>query len=79
MKNYIYVLYNTLSKRYESVMSFPSDGMALHRLGQSQIDKKEFELNRVGSIDIENGIVLSESPVALIWEQEEELPKTESN
>ena len=32
MKNYVYVLYNNLSNRYESVMSFPSDGMALHRL-----------------------------------------------
>ena len=44
MKNYLYMLYNTLSKRYESVLSFPSDGMALYRLSQGNIDKKEFEL-----------------------------------
>lgn len=77
MKNYIYVLFNTLSKRYESVMSFPSDGMALHRLS-SNIDKKEYDLCRIGSIDIESGIVISEAPVRLIWENEEILPKTEA-
>lgn len=78
MKNYVYVLYNVLSKRYESVMSFPSDGMALHRLSNGGIDKKEFELCRVGSIDIESGIIESCPPVRLIWEKEEVLPKTEA-
>lgn len=78
MKNYIYVLFNTLSKRYESVMSFPSDGMAIHRLSQGNIDKKEYELCRIGSIDIESGIVNAEAAVRLIWENEEILPKTES-
>ena len=77
MKNYIYVLYNVLSARYESVMSFPSDGMALHRLS-SAIDKKEYQLCRVGSIDIESGVIDSESPVRLIWEEEEVMPKTEA-
>lgn len=79
MKNYIYVLYNTLSKRYESVMSFPSDSMALHRLSTGGIDKKEFELCRVGSIEIETGVVEPCPPVRLIWEKEETLPKTEAD
>ena len=78
MKNYIYVLKNNFSKRFESVMSFPSDGMALHRLSQGGIDKKEFELNRCGSVDIETGIVEPCPPTPLIWEQEEALPKTEA-
>lgn len=78
MINYLYVLYNVLSKRYESVMSFPSDGMALHRLAQGGIDKKEFELCRIGSISIETGEVIPEAPVRLIWEQEQELPKSEA-
>ena len=78
MKNYIYVLYNTLSKRYESVMSFPSDGMALHRLN-GNVDKKEYELCRIGSIDIESGICEVEAPVRLIWESDNsELPKSEA-
>lgn len=76
MKNYIYVMKNTLSKRFEAVMSFPSDGMALHRLSQN-VDKKEYELNRIGSIDIETGIVEATAPIALIWE-DETLPKTEA-
>ena len=78
MKNYIYVLYNTLSCRYESIMSFPSDGMALHRLSNN-VDKKEYELCRVGSMEIETGVCEFEPPVRLIWEQEEFLPKTEAN
>ncbi len=66
MKNYIYVIYNNLSNRYESVMSFPSDAMALHRLS-SNVDKKEYSLCRIGSINIETGEVISELPVRLIW------------
>lgn len=77
MKNYVYVLFNSLSARYESVMSFPSDSMALHRLS-GNIDKKEYELCRVGSIDIETGIVESCPPVRLIWNDEETLPKSEA-
>lgn len=77
MKNYIYVLYNVLSCRYESVMSFPSDGMALHRLSGA-VDKKEYELCRVGSMEIETGVCSFEAPVRLVWENEEELPKTEA-
>lgn len=69
MKNYVYVLYNKLSGRYESVMSFPSDGMALHRLN-GNIDKAEYELCRVGSVDIESGVIDSCSPVRLIWEED---------
>ena len=79
MQNYVYVLYNTLSKRYESVMSFPSDGMALHRLSQSGIDKKEFEICRIGSISIESGVLEPCSPVRLVWENETELPVNEAS
>ena len=69
MKNYVYVLYNKLSGRYESVMSFPSDGMALHRLN-GNIDKKEYELCRIGSISIEDGTLDTCAPVRLIWESD---------
>lgn len=78
MKNYVYVLFNTLSKRYESVMSFPSDSMALHRLSSGGIDKKEFEICRVGSISIETGVLEAAAPVRLVWENETELPAKES-
>lgn len=77
MKNYVYVIFNNLSARYESVMSFPSDSMALHRLS-SNIDKKEYSLCRVGSIDIETGVVEACAPVRLIWEESDVLPKQES-
>lgn len=78
MKNYVYVLFNSLSGRYESVMSFPSDSMALHRLS-SNVDKKEYELCRVGSIDIESGVVEPCPPVRLIWETDnDKLPKSEA-
>lgn len=77
MVNYVYVLFNKLSARYESVMSFPSDGMALHRLS-GNVDKAEYELCRVGSISIEDGTIEACAPVRLIWESEDNLPKTES-
>ena len=77
MKNYVYCLYNTLSKRYESVMSFASDGMALHRLSKN-VDTTEFELCRVGSISIEAGTIEPCSPVRLVWEKNEVLPKVEA-
>lgn len=77
MKNYIYVLFNKLSCRYESVMSFPSDSMALHRLSKN-VDKKEYELCRVGDIEIETGIINPCAPIRLIWEEEEVLPQTEA-
>lgn len=77
MKNYVYALYNKLSARYESVMSFPSDGMALYRLDKN-IDKKEFELCRVGEISIEDGTVVPCAPIRLVWNTEETLPKTEA-
>lgn len=77
MKNYVYVLFNKLSCRYESVMSFPSDSMALHRLDKN-IDKEEYELCRVGSIYIENGNIEPCPPVRLIWENVGELPKAEA-
>lgn len=78
MNNYVYVLFNKLSCRYESVMSFPSDGMALHRLSKN-IDTDEFELCRIGSISIENGTIEPCPPVRLIWESKEnsELPTKE--
>lgn len=69
MNNYVYVLFNKLSGRYESVMSFPSDAMALHRLN-TNVDHKEYELCRVGSISIETGVITSENPVRLIWEED---------
>lgn len=76
MKNYIYVLFNTLSKRYESVMSFPSDSMALHRLG-TNIDIKEYTLCRVGSIDISTGSCTFEGVTQLIW-SDTDLPVSEN-
>lgn len=79
MVNYVYVLFNSLSKRYESVMSFPSDEMAIHRLTQGGIDKKEFELCRIGSITIDSGVVESYAPVRLVWNDDTELPKSEAN
>lgn len=77
MKNYVYCIFNKLSKRYESVMSFPSDSMALHRL-EKNIDKDEYDLVRVGSVSIESGTIEPCPPVFLVWEEVGELPTKES-
>lgn len=73
MQNYVYVMFNKLSGRYESVMSFPSDQLALHRLN-SNVDHEEFELCRIGSISIETGVIAPEPPIRLIWSEDNNLP-----
>lgn len=70
MKNYVYVLYNKLSARYESIVVFPSDSSALYKL--KGVDKNEYELCRIGTIDVDTGIIESNSPVRLVWDIEEE-------
>lgn len=77
MKNYLYVFYNTLSKRYGDVVAYPSDGFMLHVV-QPKIPKEELEVLevcRVGSIDIETGIMSTEPPVRIAWRvTQEKLP-----
>lgn len=63
MKNNVYVLYNTLSKRYGDVFCSPTDEFASRQIAYMFVNKSsnlirgETELCRVGSIDIETGVV----------------------
>lgn len=78
MKDCIYVLYNNLSNRYVSVMSFPSDAMALTRLDEGKINKEEFTLCRIGTVNLIDGTVEPCAPVRLVWNRDEEkLPVSE--
>lgn len=66
MTNHVYTIYNTLSKRYGDVMSFPNDSYAVARLVENSNIKQhptEFELVRVGSIDIETGRITPCDPI----------------
>lgn len=65
MENCVYVMFNKLSKRYESVMSFASDEMAIHRL-KGNVDLEEYEICRVGSVNIDTGIITPCPPVRLV-------------
>lgn len=67
MTNNIYTLYNKHSQRYGSVMNFPNDDFAINEMskGLNGINDEEYELCRIGSIDIESGVVNSESPVRI--------------
>lgn len=68
MKNYVYALFNNLSNRYDTIMSFPSDAMAIARLQEGKISTSEYTLCRVGFYDIENGVIVPETaPVRLVW------------
>lgn len=78
MKNYVYTIYNNLSKRYGDVMAYPSDGFAIRRVQKvlsTQGMLSESELCRVGSIDIESGVITTEPPVRLTWEEESVVQK----
>ena len=67
MKNNLYTLYNKLSLRYGDVRTFPTDAFASMTISkllsnpQSDIDLSEIEVCRVGSIDIETGVVTPET------------------
>lgn len=72
MENRVYVVYNTLSKRYGDVVAYPSDAFALARLqpalSANGAKLSEFELCRVGSIDVESGVLTPSSPVRIAWQ-----------
>lgn len=73
MKNNLYVIYNTLSKRYGDVVASPTDEycrqVVQRGLSSNQdINLLEYELCRVGSIDIETGVVESfGAPIRIDW------------
>lgn len=71
MENNIYVVYNTLSKRYGDVVAYPTDSFALARLQpvlSRNGDLKEFELCRVGVVDVETGVLTPSNPVRIAWQ-----------
>lgn len=73
MKNNLYCLYNNLTKRYGEVLCSPTDEFCRNSVQKSlnsnpDINLLEFELCRVGDIDIENGIVTAlPAPVRVDW------------
>lgn len=71
MENNVYVVYNTLSKRYGDVCAYPTDAFALARLQpvlSRNGDLKEFELCRVGVVDVESGVLTPSNPVRIAWQ-----------
>lgn len=55
----IYLVYNEISRRYVSALSFPSDGMAVYRLTQDlpkiyQQPIDTFRVYKVGNYDLED-------------------------
>lgn len=73
MKNNLYVIYNTLSKRYGDVVASPTDEycrQVVQRglMSNKDINLTEYELCRVGSIEIETGVIESSgAPVRIDW------------
>ena len=67
MKNNVYVIYNKLSCRYGDVQAYPTDSFAVTRIREifasQHFDISEVELCRVGTIDIETGVVDGSNPV----------------
>lgn len=64
MTNNIYTIYNKKSGRYGDVLTFPTDDYAVNQISKfNGISEDEHELCRVGTIDIETGVICSEAPV----------------
>ena len=74
MKDCLYVFYNKLSNRYESVISYPTDAVIINVIQHSgKFDKEKYDVCKIGVIDITTGIVESSAPVRL------EIPSFEEN
>lgn len=73
MKNNLYVIYNNLSKRYGDVIASPTDEYCRQVVQRSltsnqDINLLEYELCRVGSIDVETGVIESfGAPIRIDW------------
>lgn len=75
MKNNLYVLFNKLAMRYGDVVNYPTDSFAVNRLTkimekpESGLIKEETILFKVGSIDLENGLMDAlPAPIPVPWE-----------
>ena len=81
MKDCLYVFYNKLSNRYESVISQPTDAVLINIIQHSgKFDREKYDVCKIGIIDIDSGIVESNAPIRLdipTFEQEK-LPVEEN-
>lgn len=73
MKNNLYVIYNNLSKRYGDVIASPTDEYCRQVVqrgltSNQDVNLLEYELCRVGSINVETGVIESfGAPVRIDW------------
>lgn len=77
MKDCLFVFYNKLSNRYESVISQPTDAVLINVIQHSgKYDREKYDVCKIGTIDIDSGIVESSAPVRLEIPtfEEEKLP-----
>lgn len=56
MKDCIYIFYNKLSLRYETVFSFATDAAMIATLQRGKFDRKTYEVCKIGHVDLSNGI-----------------------
>ena len=83
MINNIYVLKNTLARRYNDIMTYPTDEYAKARIKEfaeksGQLNLEETELYRIGSMDVEQGrIIPLEEPIKIDLEIDKKQTATE--
>ncbi len=72
MKNNVYVFYNNLSRRYGDVFCAPTDEFAGRQIAlmfqnpNCTVRREETEVCRVGTIDVETGVVISsDAPIRI--------------
>lgn len=83
MINNIYVLKNTLARRYNDIMTYPTDEYAKARIKEfaeksGTLNLTETELYRVGSMDVEEGrLIPLEEPIKINLEIDKKQTATE--
>lgn len=79
MVNYIFGIFDKLSKRYESIFSTTSKERALYDLQKGGIDTKHYDVAFLGEYDIVSGVIKANAPEFLLWDMcKDNLPCSEA-
>lgn len=79
MKDCIYIFYNKLTLRYESVFSFATDSAMIATMQKGKFDRKTYEVCKIGTVDLATGITEYQAPERVEIPLPEENPLPVSN
>lgn len=73
MKDCIYIFYNKLTLRYESVFSFATNSAMIATMQRGKFDRKTYEVCKIGTVDLSTGVAKYQAPERI------DVPEAESD